>query len=510
MTPRAALAAAFAIGAALRFWNITSGLPYRIGPDEPVIAERAIAIMRSGSFHPGVWDYPGLYIYLQLAVACVTFVMGAMSGLWRSVAEFHPEHLFFWTRMLNAAIGVATIGLVYAAGTRWGKWTGVMAAGILAVWPNHVRESHFALTDVPLTFFTVLTFVLSLRAHEAGALRWFIAAGCAAGLAAATKYPGVYTLALPIVAACFTRSTWAVRMTAACSAIAAAGIAFLAAAPFTILDLPGFLNGFGTLARYYRPRSFGEGAAIYVGHLRAAIGWGGIVTIIAGILWGTVRSARDAAARQWAIAVAFPLIYFYAISTKYLIFGRYLLPIVPFLCLIMALVIVDATRSLWRHRSPIWVRASAVIALFTISLSTVVLAGFRWPAQYGRRTTQDVAYEQIREVIPTGAGVVVERSVLRLPDSVYRKIDVHRMISRTPEDYVATNTTFAVASSEAFGPVMERPSQFAVAYEAYQRIFNRPGHCLPAIQPTAEVEGPQIVICRFDAPIASPVAVRPK
>jgi hypothetical protein len=90
---------------------------------------------------------------------------------------------------------------------------------------------------------------------------------------------------------------------------------------------------------------------------------------------------------------------------------------------------------------------------------------------------------------------------LRLPDSLYRKIDVHRMTVRTPEDYISKRTTFLVASSDAFGPVMEQPSRHAAEYEAYQRVFNQGDHCLPTIQPTAKISGPQIIICRFDAPI---------
>ena len=166
----------------------------------------------------------------------------------------------------------------------------------------------------------------------------------------------------------------------------------------------------------------------------------------------------------------------------------------------MALVIVDGAGWIWRLRRPMRTRAAIVAAVLFVTLFSVVRAGIAWPAQYGRQTTQDLAYERIREMIPKGSGVVVERSVLRLPDSLYRKIDVHRMIIRAPEDWVSQKTTFAVASSEAFGPVMERPSQYAADYQAYQRIFNQPGHCLPTIQPTATVSGPQIVICRLDAP----------
>ncbi|HUP41546.1 MAG TPA: phospholipid carrier-dependent glycosyltransferase, partial [Vicinamibacterales bacterium] len=196
MSSRIALLAVLAVAAALRFWNIGTGLPYRIGPDEPVIAEHAIGMMRTGNFNPRFYDYPGLVIYVHLFVGCLTFVTGAMSGLWRSVSEFHPEHLFLWTRMLNASIGTLTVLLLYSAGMRWGRWVALTAAALLAVWPNHVRESHFALTDVPLTFLTTSTFLLSLRAYESGRLWWWLGAGAAAGLASASKYSGAYAVML--------------------------------------------------------------------------------------------------------------------------------------------------------------------------------------------------------------------------------------------------------------------------------------------------------------------------
>ncbi|MEO5739968.1 MAG: phospholipid carrier-dependent glycosyltransferase [Vicinamibacterales bacterium] len=501
MRPRWALAIVLAVGAVLRFWNIDAGMPYRIGVDEPVIAERAIGMMRTGDFNPRFYDYPGLYIYLQLVVGCVRFVTGAMSGLWRSVGEFHPEHLFLWTRMLNAALGTVTIALLYQAGKRWGPWVAVTAAAILAVWHNHVRESHFALTDAPLTFLTVATFLLSLRAYESGRLLQLVAAGACAGLASATKYSGAYALLLPLVAAGVTRAPVSVRLLNGAAVLAASCLAFLIAAPYTLLDLPGFLNAFGALSGYYRPRPFAEGASIYLGHIRVAIGWAGLIAIGAGIIWGTVRALRENDLRRWALIVLFPVVYFYAVSTKQLIFARYLLPAVPFFCLLMALVIVDATTLVWQRSRSKRTGAAILAVGLAVLLFPAARAGFEWPAQYGRRTTQDIAYEQIREVIPKGSGVVVERSVLRLPDSLYRKTDVHRMTVRTPVDYISKGTTFVVASSDAFGPVMEQPARYAAEYEAYQRVFNQLGHCLPTIQPTAKIPGPQIIVCRFDAPI---------
>src|ERR1700730_3238542 len=72
------LASVFAGGAALRFWNLGAGFPSRIGVDEPLIAERAIHIMRTGDFNPHFFDYPALYLYVQVLVGCVRFVTGAM------------------------------------------------------------------------------------------------------------------------------------------------------------------------------------------------------------------------------------------------------------------------------------------------------------------------------------------------------------------------------------------------------------------------------------------------
>src|SRR5438093_32074 len=101
----AGLTSILAAGAILRFWNLTAGLPYRIGTDEPVIAERAIHMMKSGDFNPHFFDYPGLFIYVQLLIACARFVAGAMDGLWRSLDAFSIDQLFAWTRAFNAALG---------------------------------------------------------------------------------------------------------------------------------------------------------------------------------------------------------------------------------------------------------------------------------------------------------------------------------------------------------------------------------------------------------------------
>ena len=149
---------------------------------------------------------------------------------------------------MTASFGTATVFLVYQIGMRWGTRHALLAAALLALMPNHVRESHYVLTDVPMTFFVTLAFLQALQAHERGQVSRFFAAGLAAGLAAATKYNGAVALLLPLMAAYMTRSLDRPRMRSALIAVGGFLLAFLVAAPYTVLDLPHFLDGYGKLA----------------------------------------------------------------------------------------------------------------------------------------------------------------------------------------------------------------------------------------------------------------------
>jgi 4-amino-4-deoxy-L-arabinose transferase-like glycosyltransferase len=491
--------------AALRLWSIGAGLPYRVSPDEPVIADHAISIMRTGNFNPHFYDYPGLYIYAQVLIGSVRFVTGAMSALWRSLDQFRPEHLFLWSRLVNAFLGCLTVLLLYRSGLRWGRAEAVVAAALLAAWPNHVRESHFALTDTPLTLLTTLTLLLSLRAHETGRAAWFLAAGSAAGFAAATKYSGAVALVMPLVAAMGVARSG--RGRAVGGAVAAAGVAFAVGAPYTFLDLPGFLNGVGDLAIAYRPRPLGDGTLIYFGHLSQAAGWSlvharwarwsALIVAVAGLVCAGVRAARRREPVRYGLIAVFPLIYFYLIATKNLIFARYLLPIVPFLCLWIALIVVDLVGWLSRRRWPLVVRLPAGVAVIAFITLPPVGRGVEWPLEYGRRTTQDIAYEQIRRTVPMHAVVAVERDALRLPDSLYRGINAAHLTDRSLEEYVSAGVTFFVASSDAFGPIYDHPDRNPVRYRLYRRLLDDSADCLPAITPTPTVSGPTIRICRL-------------
>ena len=194
----------------------------------------------------------------------MNFLVGAMRHSWKAVEQVGPSDFYLWGRFVTAALGTATVALVYQAGLRWGPRVGLAAAGLLAVMPMHVRESHFVLTDVPMTFAVVLTLLLSLRAAEQPTLRAFVAAGAAAGLAAGIKYNALMAFSMPLVAA-LARGARAEHLAypALFSAAGACVVAFFVTTPFALIDLPAFLNGFGTQAAAFsrgrgRPKPAGS------------------------------------------------------------------------------------------------------------------------------------------------------------------------------------------------------------------------------------------------------------
>ena len=98
------------LGATLRLWAINSGLPYAVSADEPDVMDRAVAMMKSGSFNPApFFDYPALTMYLQAGVACARFLYGASAGQWQSLNEVWAGDFYLWGRIFTALLSTLTI-----------------------------------------------------------------------------------------------------------------------------------------------------------------------------------------------------------------------------------------------------------------------------------------------------------------------------------------------------------------------------------------------------------------
>jgi 4-amino-4-deoxy-L-arabinose transferase-like glycosyltransferase len=472
------LAAILGVAAVLRFWALGAGIPYSLGVDEPEIMHRAVQMMKAGDFNPRFFDYPGFYIHVQLVVACFRFLAGATAGEWHSLAQASPNDFYLWGRAVTALLGTATVLVLYLIGTRWGTRYAALSAGLLAVMPMHVRESHFVLTDVPVTFFVVLTMLLSLRAQEAGRLQTFAVAGASAGLAAATKYPGILSLLLPLLAVWMTPGIRPSRFVTAIAACASAAAAFLVAAPYTILDLPGFLNGYAGLARHYSSAPLPEPAWItYLKHLRIGFNWPAFLLAGAGLLLGALRALRGPGRVRWTLLVMFPAMYFWFVSRQTLVFGRYLMPLIPFLCLLAAIAVVSGVSLLRRFDIPRTARTALIAGLTVAALLPPALQAIGFNVDRGRTSTTEQAYLWILENIPKGSKILIESRQLLLAPESYDAANVPRLAGDARaldhQIYVDRGFQFMVATSSGYGRAFAEPHKFPDEYNAYMHLFEQ-------------------------------------
>lgn len=404
----AALPAILAVALAARVWSIRSGVPHAVGIDEPAILDRALRILNTGDWNPHIFDYPTLVIYVHAIAAIALFLGGAIRGAWTSLATFDITAVYTTARLLTAVMGVVTVWLTYRVGDGIGGRTlGLLAAAQLAVLPTHVRESHFALTDVPVTALTTLAVWLSMRAARLRTVRGYAAAGAACGLAVAAKYNGVVVCVTPAVAWVVHEPMARDRVRKALAACACAAGVFLLASPYAALDYPAFLSGFAAqAARFSASRGPGDPSwLLYLKHM-ALMGrfWLPAAGVgIAILLWrGTTR------ARALPL-LGFGAAYFYTLATHGIVFARYALPLLPVVSVLAAVPVVELVRALERFgrpRTARWALAAGALAL------TVPFAAqsMMWSRQFAAPDTRQIAAAWMKANLPAGARVVVENS----------------------------------------------------------------------------------------------------
>jgi 4-amino-4-deoxy-L-arabinose transferase-like glycosyltransferase len=441
------LAVTIATAAVLRYWAAGHGIPFAVSEQEAGLLGRVLGIMRSGDYNPHAIDLPGFAYWLHLPVACARFLVGALRGEWTSLGSVEVDALLPWARMWTATLGVATVVLVHQVGMRWGARHALLAAGLLAVLPPHVVASHHATSDVPLALFTTLAFLLSLGAHDRATPRAFAWAGAAAGLAMATSYAGALVLALPLLAAWMTFPGRPSRVAYALAAVGAALATYLIAAPHTLLDLPGFLNGFAAFTTSFRARPPGPARTwfVYLADLQRALGWPALILLFAGLTMGIVRSIRGPGRERWTLLVVFPVLWFLVLSRRGAPTSAALLPALPMACVLAATAVISGVSLLRRFSIPRAPRTALITALTVAALLPPSIGAVRYVRGLRRPTTAAAAWQWISSYVSPGRGIAVEHGLLRLPDGHYRAVRVESLGQRPVADYRAMGVSFLVA-----------------------------------------------------------------
>ena len=175
----------------VRLIGLDHGFPYIYHPDEPTIIRSALGIRFDPNPHH--FDWPHLYIYLNYFVYMIfakfrdiITAVGLKSQLTQIAPLMYNDNLIFYllSRTLSAVLGALTaIPLYLWTKKLTDKKTALFSATLLALTPLHVRNSHYALIDVPMLFFLCWALYFSTRSA--------ILSGLFLGFSTSTKYNGI-------------------------------------------------------------------------------------------------------------------------------------------------------------------------------------------------------------------------------------------------------------------------------------------------------------------------------
>ena len=467
----------------LRVWGTDHGLPYAYNADENAhFVPRAIGLY-GHEWNPDYFVNPPAYTYVLHVVFSVWF--GGREGVSRLFAT-DPTEVWVVARTLTAVLGTLSLWLLYLAGTRLlDRRVGLLSAALGAVAFLPVFYSHLALNDVP----TLLPICIALYGI-AGVLRLgrprdYVIAGLGIGVAAATKYTGGIVL-LPLLAAAASQSAVPGGMRPAVRGLAIAAISalagFIIANPYAVLDFPAFWDGITHQSSAAGGETQGKlglthenGFVYYLWSFTWGLGWIPLFAAAAAIplLW------RDERRLVWLLVPA-PIVFMLFMGTQERFFGRWLIPVFPFMCILAAyaaLELADRGGLRWPALRPTLVAIGVVLlcgqgAVYSLHIGQVL----------EKEDTRNMAREWLVEHVPPRSKIVVEPVV---PDAWAQDIGNPSRLTSNGNRWVKFPTSRSrINPEDPDGPLLPEPGE-VVHIEDYERVlvpslideYERQGFC---------------------------------
>ncbi|MEX2661850.1 MAG: hypothetical protein WD227_07965 [Vicinamibacterales bacterium] len=160
------------------------------------------------------------------------------------------------------------------------------------------------------------------------------------------------------------------------------------------------------------------------------------------------------------------------VAGQRIIYARYLLPLVPMLCVLAAAVVISGVSLLRRYQFPRGVRTALIAGLTLALLGPPAVSAVGFNRMISRTSTTDLAYRWVVANVPEGSLIVHEGNHLTFP-ARYRSERISQLRHRTYEDYADSGADYLIASSQSYGPYLESPQAARDPYREYMTLFAR-------------------------------------
>ncbi|PIE81187.1 MAG: hypothetical protein CSA11_05290 [Chloroflexi bacterium] len=449
------------------------------------------------------------------------------------------RHVAAVSRALTGLVDLLTIIILFLLGRRlFSPEVGLLAAAFLALNVMHIQLSHFFAVDPYLTFFALSSLYLMVKGAGGkqkadGSLSepsriCFVLAALFVGLAVGAKFSAVM-LFLPL-----TLTAWFAFghkwLGGVATAVIAAFFSFFLTNPFAVLDwtcevitpaltlasvtIPRLnwascyldnisrqsvmVNGGGNIpfTRQY------DGTIPYLYYLEMQFKWGmGPLLAVVGFgggVWAIWQSIKNLKIKDWhfwnwlsgqslrcnrssVILLSWMLPFFLVTGSFFVKFMRYLQPLVPFLMLYGAAMVLSLRRVWWRR--VVWGVTLGGTAVYAVAFVNMYQANHPWRA----------ASEWIYDNVPPGSLILSEQWDDSLPTSMgyqgekrsrseYRNEELTWLTGigeRDSEEKLAKNLGMlaeadylTLVTNRAYGVVPRLPQAYPLSGQYHQLLFD--------------------------------------
>ncbi|ACB53561.1 hypothetical protein cce_4213 [Crocosphaera subtropica ATCC 51142] len=415
------------MGLLLRLYGINFGLPYLYNPDEPNRVRRVFRMLSTQDVNPHWFGHPAsTVIYLLLLSYGLMFVGSRFLGICNSSEDFlelyrqDPSIFYLTGRLWSTFFGVATIWVVYLIGSKlFNKTVGLISAFLVAIIPLHVELSKLARMDTLMPFLLLISFYYCLKILEEDKLSNYIHASFFLGLAIATKYPAIIFVFTIILAYILTKG-WNVKgyLKPVSSVLTCTGAVFIAS-PFLFLDFKQVLIDISQENRLFHLGATGEGfindLIWYIQNpLIQSFTFLGILLISFGIFLVLVINQE-----KLLLLVSFPSLFLLFISVLNLRWERWIIPMIPFLCILLAYTIYQISK-LIELRFNYFLGSCLILIILTSIIIPLLQNNMLQGYKLSGVDTRTFTGEWMLRNIPKNSKILVENYTPQLPKTSFQ------------------------------------------------------------------------------------------
>ncbi len=378
---------------ALRLAGVVYG-PYHA--DEPIVVNHALAY-GTGDLNPHFFKIPPLASYLVFFVYGLLFVIGRVVGLFPDLLAFQtlfvqkPVIFYILARLtLGVMPGVLAVYFLFRFALRFfSTRTALTAAALLSVNFLHTRDSHYAYVDIWMSFAAFMAVFLACKIIKEGRLSSYVQSGFWIGVATAFKYNAVLAGASLLVAHGLSKEK---KASSLIIGVLMASLVYVLLNPFSIVSFNEFI------VDVIHQSTAESHVGLWHPVAYSLAGAGGWPWILAGVTGLYLLALRD---KKIFWVIISPMLLFYLqlvfFSQKH---ERYVLPLVPFLCL-------GAAIALERFLS--YKKAVFIFALIVFPLAKTIQADIL----FAKKDTRDDVTGWIEKNIPEDTAIAFEHSFYR-------------------------------------------------------------------------------------------------